>query len=201
MNDKRRFHQRLEEFNLSDPAAKLEYNRRLFSPVAEVYPLVTKILSFGRDAAWKRTLIRSLPRQGAAAILDLACGPGDLTFPLSDRYPQAQIAGIDLNPAMLERARANLEAAPASLKDRVTFSEGDMNALGFADASFDLITGGYALRNSPDLKREILSAVINALDAHTEMSTQAINSEDVQRGLKEILLGPAKLYETLRGQA
>ena len=55
--------------------------------------------------------------------------------------------------------------------------------------------------NSPDLKRELVNAIISALDAHTEMSSQALGSDVVQQGLKDILLGPAKLYESLRGQA
>ena len=55
--------------------------------------------------------------------------------------------------------------------------------------------------NSPDLKRELVNAIISALDAHTEMSSQALGSDAVQQGLKDILLGPAKLYEALRGQA
>ena len=52
--------------------------------------------------------------------------------------------------------------------------------------------------NSPDLGKELVNAIINALDAHTEMSSQALGSKEVQNGLKEILLGPAKLYEKLR---
>ncbi len=55
--------------------------------------------------------------------------------------------------------------------------------------------------NSPDLKKELINAIINALDAHTEMSSQALDSEAVQEGLRDILLGPAKLYEALRGSA
>ncbi len=51
--------------------------------------------------------------------------------------------------------------------------------------------------DSPDLKTEL----INALDAHTTMSTQALNSESVRDGLKDILLGPGKLYESLREAA
>lgn len=53
--------------------------------------------------------------------------------------------------------------------------------------------------NSPDLKSELLNAIIGALDAHNAMSTQAINSEAVRDGLKDILLNHAQLYETLRG--
>lgn len=55
--------------------------------------------------------------------------------------------------------------------------------------------------NSPDLKTEILNAVMNALEAHTAMSTQALSSEAVREGLKDVLLGPAQLYETLREQS
>ena len=52
--------------------------------------------------------------------------------------------------------------------------------------------------NSPDLKNELLNAIMGALDAHTVMSTQALNSSTVQSGLKDILLNNAGLYETLR---
>ena len=54
--------------------------------------------------------------------------------------------------------------------------------------------------NSPDLKTELLNAIMGALDAHTLMSTQALNSPAVQNGMKDILLNHAGLYETLRGQ-
>lgn len=54
--------------------------------------------------------------------------------------------------------------------------------------------------NSPDLKEEITNAIIDALDAHTAMSTQALSSESVQHGLLDILLNHARLYEELRGR-
>jgi type I restriction enzyme, R subunit len=54
---------------------------------------------------------------------------------------------------------------------------------------------------SPDLHRELVSAIISALDAHTTMSSQALNSETVQNGLKDILLNHAQLWETLRQRA
>jgi type I restriction enzyme R subunit len=52
--------------------------------------------------------------------------------------------------------------------------------------------------NSPDLNAELLNAIMSALDAHTTMSTQALNSEHVQRGLKDILLNHVGLWEALR---
>lgn len=52
--------------------------------------------------------------------------------------------------------------------------------------------------NSPDLVKAITDAIIDAFDAHTKMSTQALSSQRIQEGIKDVLLGPAKLYEALR---
>lgn len=52
--------------------------------------------------------------------------------------------------------------------------------------------------NSPDLKDALVHAIMDALDAHTTMSGQALASDRVRNGLKEILMGPGQLYEGLR---
>jgi type I restriction enzyme R subunit len=55
--------------------------------------------------------------------------------------------------------------------------------------------------NSPDLDSELINAIMSALDAHTLMSTQALNSQTVQSGLKDILLNHSRLWETLRDRS
>ena len=55
--------------------------------------------------------------------------------------------------------------------------------------------------NSPDLSNALLNAIMDALDAHTSMSTQALDSQRVRDGLKDTLLGPAQLYEALRARS
>lgn len=55
--------------------------------------------------------------------------------------------------------------------------------------------------SSPDLKGALMDAIMDALDAHTAMSSQALGSERVREGLRDILLGPAQLYEALRARA
>jgi type I restriction enzyme, R subunit len=52
--------------------------------------------------------------------------------------------------------------------------------------------------NAPDLNKALLDAIMDALEAHTTMSTQALESEAVRQGLKAVLLGPARLCEALR---
>ncbi len=54
---------------------------------------------------------------------------------------------------------------------------------------------------SPDLDSELLTAVMAALDAHNTMSTQALNSDKVRAGLKDILLNYAGLWEALRARS
>ena len=54
--------------------------------------------------------------------------------------------------------------------------------------------------NSPDLAKELMNAIMDALAAHTTMSKQALDSEKVRHGLRDILLGPGQLYESLRSR-
>lgn len=55
--------------------------------------------------------------------------------------------------------------------------------------------------NSPDLNKALLDAVISALDAHQQMSSQALNSQAVRDGIKDVLLNLTNLYDDLRTAA
>ena len=55
--------------------------------------------------------------------------------------------------------------------------------------------------NSPDLVRAHQNAIMDAWDAHQEMSTQALNNPDLQRKMLELLLGSFSLWEGLREKA
>lgn len=55
--------------------------------------------------------------------------------------------------------------------------------------------------NSPDLSKAILDAIIDAFEAHTTMSKQALDSAKIREGLKDVLLGPGQLWEELRENA
>jgi ubiquinone/menaquinone biosynthesis methyltransferase len=130
---------------LRTPEAKREYNELLFAEVAKRYDLVTRALSLGRDQAWKRSLVDSLPTGGSPVCVDLACGTGDIAFALAQRYPQGSVCGIDLTPEMLRIAQTK------NRFPNVTLQFGDMHHLPFAAASVDIVTGSYALRNAPSL--------------------------------------------------
>jgi type I restriction enzyme R subunit len=54
---------------------------------------------------------------------------------------------------------------------------------------------------SPDIDNELLEAIVAALDAHNTMSSQALNSDKVRAGLKDVLLNYAGLWEALRAKS
>jgi demethylmenaquinone methyltransferase/2-methoxy-6-polyprenyl-1,4-benzoquinol methylase len=162
---KRRFDERLENYDLTDARSKLEYNRRLFAVVAGRYDAVTTVLSFGRDRSWKRYLVGSLPESGVHEALDIACGTGDLTLAVADRYAGARVVGADLAEEMLARARRNRRRWAAARPEHsasvsfetVRFETGDMSDLAYENGRFDLVTAGYAFRNAPDLSAALRS--------------------------------------------
>jgi type I restriction enzyme R subunit len=55
--------------------------------------------------------------------------------------------------------------------------------------------------NSPTLPKEIMNAIMDAFEAHQAMSKQAIASEQVREGIRDVLLGPGQLYEALKAKA
>lgn len=92
--------------------------------------------------------------RGEEAVLDLGCGRGLALIGAARRVPRGHATGIDLwaerdlagnSP---DRARAN--AAAAGVADRVTIDTGDMRALPYPDASFDVIVSMTAIHNIED---------------------------------------------------
>lgn len=128
---------------------KKHLNEAMFSVIAPRYDLITRLFSFWQDASWKRGLMKALPALSQPSCLDLACGTGDLCFLLAEKYPDATILGVDLTPDMLTLARK------ANRFNHVTFEKGDMGELQAREAHYDIVTGGYALRNAPDLAQTI----------------------------------------------
>jgi malonyl-CoA O-methyltransferase len=69
-------------------------------------------------------------------VLDLGTGTGKAARVVGTRFPQAEVVGVDLSPAMIEEARNVL---PAELSGRVRFEVADASRLPFEDGAFDLV--------------------------------------------------------------
>jgi demethylmenaquinone methyltransferase/2-methoxy-6-polyprenyl-1,4-benzoquinol methylase len=138
---------------LNTPERKRAFNAAHFATAAARYDIATIAMSFGRDRSWKRRLVAELPLHPRPCCLDLACGTGDLSHLLAGRYPDGQVIGLDLSREMLALALAR------GVPPHLNYLQGDMHALPVATASCDLVTGGYALRNAPDLTRAVAEIV------------------------------------------
>jgi len=81
-------------------------------------------------------------------VLEVGCGPGHLSGRLAHRG--LVVTGVDLDPAMIERARANAERATPVAGLRPSFLVGDVAALPFPDTSFDLVVSTLSLHHWAD---------------------------------------------------
>ena len=86
--------------------------------------------------------LQYLPVSGGANILDAGCGSGSMARLLASKHPDATVTGFDLNGGYLDYAR---RIATHEGLTNITFREGDIQALPFADASFDLIWSKHVL--------------------------------------------------------
>jgi len=133
---------------IATPDGKRRYVRSLFATIADRYDFITVALSYGQDRRWKRRLVDlASPRTGSRA-LDLATGTGDIAFDVAARG--ARVVGLDITLRMIELARRKAIMRPP--RPAVGFLVGDMLALPFPPASFDIVTTGYGLRNVPHLE-------------------------------------------------
>ncbi len=122
---------------------------QVFSSVARSYDLMNDLMSLGIHRVWKRYFVATAQVKRGDRVLDLAGGTGDIAALLKDRVgSQGELVLGDINGEMLKVGR-----------DRMTdrgnvrgFEYVQCNAerLPFPDASFDLVTIAFGLRNVTD---------------------------------------------------
>jgi demethylmenaquinone methyltransferase / 2-methoxy-6-polyprenyl-1,4-benzoquinol methylase len=122
----------------------------VFHSVAPRYDLMNDLMSLGLHRAWKNVLVTALdpPRTRPFALLDIAGGTGDVAFRAIEAGGDRTRATVcDINPDMLAVGRER--AAARHLGEAITFTEGNAEALPFADRSFDAVTIAFGIRNVP----------------------------------------------------
>ena len=140
---------------------KAVYVQRMFGRIARRYDLMNRLMTLGRDRAWRRyTVARAVGRSergsagkgapGALRVLDVATGSGDLGLEALRQQPEARVTGLDFVPEMLHLAQHKARgAAPEPAPLRLT--AGDALRLPFPDGTFAAIVTGFALRNVTDI--------------------------------------------------
>ena len=118
---------------------KRRFIRKMFEEIVPRYDFLNRLLSGGRDVAWRKRLATAVDLQPTERLLDLACGTGDVALQVGRRQPVAQIVGADPIPPMLDRALAKVPA----LMPVCCESE----ALPFPDGMFQAVTIAFGVRN------------------------------------------------------
>jgi demethylmenaquinone methyltransferase/2-methoxy-6-polyprenyl-1,4-benzoquinol methylase len=123
----------------------------VFHSVASRYDLMNDLMSMGLHRVWKDIMINTLnPPKGETpfALLDVAGGTGDIAFRAAKAAgANFRVTVCDINRDMLSVGRER--AAARHLDDRVSFVEGNAEALAFSDRSFDGYTIAFGIRNVP----------------------------------------------------
>jgi demethylmenaquinone methyltransferase/2-methoxy-6-polyprenyl-1,4-benzoquinol methylase len=113
----------------------------MFDRISPVYDVMNHAMTAGLDRRWRRLAAETVVRPGDA-VLDACCGTGDLA--IAAERAGGRVTGLDFSEQMLVRARGK--------SDSVEWVLGDVTALPFDDASFDVVTVGFGIRNVPDLE-------------------------------------------------
>jgi demethylmenaquinone methyltransferase/2-methoxy-6-polyprenyl-1,4-benzoquinol methylase len=154
---------------LPAPEQKAHYVQHMFSRIAYRYDLMNRLMTFGRDQAWRRYTVEmavgnaSDPGSGGTEgdfapgtgkeqakeplVLDVATGTGDLALEVLRQRPAAKVSGLDLTPEMLVAARQKVNDAAAD----IDLMAGDALHLPYRDGSYDAVVTGFALRNVTDI--------------------------------------------------
>jgi demethylmenaquinone methyltransferase/2-methoxy-6-polyprenyl-1,4-benzoquinol methylase len=140
---------------------KARHVREVFDSVADSYDLMNDLMSLGIHRLWKRFTIGMADLKPGQRVLDLAGGTGDLTRLMAPRVGDAGLVVLsDINAAMLGNGRSRL--LDKGISGNVDFAQANAERLPFHDASFDLVTMAFGLRNVTD-KQQALNSIYRVL--------------------------------------
>ena len=130
-----------------------EQSFKIFDTIASTYDLLNRLLSFGIDILWRKKLLRQLPNKTNLKVLDLATGTGDLALALAHDKRVAKVTGIDLSCQMIRLGRKKLQGL--EIQDKVVLEIGDAVSIPKVDASYDVVTVSFGIRNFPNTQKSL----------------------------------------------
>lgn len=158
--------------NPHENADKATRVQKMFSAIAPSYDLNNRVHSMWRDQAWRRAAVKMAELKPGDDVVDVACGTGDLTYAFAlslralnqpETFRIGQVAGVDFTYEMLPIARQKGGVLPwynrwdvpeimdpVNLNYAVPFLQGDAMNLPLPDASCDVVSIAFGIRNVAD---------------------------------------------------
>lgn len=123
---------------------------KMFDRIAHRYDLLNRLLSFGRDIAWRKHLCRQLPSHSALQLLDLATGTADVLLAMPKYRDVSFGVGVDPSGGMLQHGWDKIKGRGEA--ERLRLVRGDAMALSLPDNHFDAVTIAFGIRNVADFE-------------------------------------------------
>jgi demethylmenaquinone methyltransferase/2-methoxy-6-polyprenyl-1,4-benzoquinol methylase len=124
---------------------RAEYVQAMFARIAGRYDLMNRVMTFGQDVRWRRTVIELAQLPSRGKLLDIATGTGDIAYEGLRRHPQIQAVGGDFTLEMMQVGRRYPQ------RRALQWVGADTLALPFASGTFDAVTSGFLMRNVIDV--------------------------------------------------
>jgi trans-aconitate 2-methyltransferase len=156
-----------------------------------------------------RDLLAQVPLKFARCVIDLGCGPGNSTELLLERFPQAQVIGVDSSPDMLRQARERLPNCEFAHADLADWSPPERSDLLFGNAVFQWVpdhpavlrrlltalpAGGVLAVQMPDNTEEPALALMRDVAAEGPWASPLA----LARAMRDDLPTPAAYYDLLK---
>ena len=134
-----------------EPEKKASYVQKTFDAIVPHYDLMNRIMTGGRDEAWRRLTARQarLPENGR--LLDVAAGTADLSLAIARQHPTSTVYALDFSLPMLVRGKEKVDGRDEAAK--IHFMASDALRLPFPDDTFHVVTSAFLMRNVTDIER------------------------------------------------
>ena len=129
--------------------ARASFVQEMFGKIAPRYDLMNRLMTGGRDVAWRRLVVREAKVPRGGRLLDIATGTGDIALEALRHDADLCAVGADFVLEMMQRGRNKPGA------ERIRWLGADTLALPFPNDTFDAVTSGFMLRNVIDVPHSL----------------------------------------------
>lgn len=132
---------------LPPPESKAAYVEQMFARIASGYDRVNRVMTFGLDQGWRQRVVETVAPPLGGRALDVGTGTGDFLPALAAWMGPGLAVGVDFTLPMLQAGQPKI----SGLGSHAAFIGGDALRLPFPDATFDVLTTGFVMRNVVDI--------------------------------------------------